>query len=324
MPAAPVANAVGAVAATTAAASAPAAAGAAAAAAATKAPLLTGTGWFGLSAGAAGLAITLLNTWKDTVGNQRGLDASSAFGPTGMALGGGAALLLLGEKGGMGTTMLRNGLRGAGVALVLGGLAGAVAGAIQRFGTPLRARELDDNRLQTPIHTANELPPAPANLEGVAVAWGEAITNDRALKDVAVYVDPTTAKQLPKATPLGEAIGRARAATQADEDDRSHAVVQTLDGSYWVMRLSGDLDQVDGRNYTTGNDFDPRREPLIGKRQAALQAIAGVESIYVFPEGSGAKEAPQDPGDIPWVTPELPGAPTPTPTSSPTTAESES
>lgn len=269
---------------------------------------VSGAGWLGYGAGAAGLVITLLNTWKDSVGSQRGIDTGGLFGNAGMAIGGGALLLTLGESGKLGGVAMRNGLRGAGLALVAGGLIGAVAGAMQRFGGDVRPRELDDSRLQRPKNFTTDLPATPANLEGMAISWGEAITKDRKLLDLGMYVDPATARQLPKGTTLGAAIGEAHARAQEDDQDRSHAVIQTKDGAYWTMRLSGDLDQVDGRNYTSGNQLDPNQHPMIGKQQAALQAISGVESVYVFPAGIGGTEAPQDPGSVPWVTPTLPAA----------------
>lgn len=282
------------------------------AAAAAKATASGSAGLLGYAAGAAGLAVTLFNTFKDTIIDKRGIGDSAIAGNAMLALGGGAGLLALSGTGKIGGVALGNGLRGAGLALIAGGVIGAVAGAVQRFGNHGPAREAADSRLQRPKTFTTDLPAAPSSLEGMSVAWGEAITKDRKLLDLGIYVDPNTAKQLPAGTTLGEAIGQAHARSQEDDADRSHAVIQTKDGALWTMRLSGDLDQIDGRNFTKDNSFDPYQQPLVGKQQAALQAIAGVESVYVFPKGMGAAEAPQDPGTVPWVTPKLPTPATPT------------
>ncbi|MCW2927804.1 MAG: hypothetical protein JWM86_1772 [Thermoleophilia bacterium] len=273
---------------------------------------MSGTGWFGLSAGAAGIAITLLDAWKDSVGSQKGITAGSVVNPATVAIGGGAVLLTIGEKTGATSAIMRNGLRSAGIALVLGGLAGAIAGAMKTFGNPLEAdtEAGSSSQSQAPVRFGAALPPAPQNLEGVEVASADVIGEGRKLARVPVYVDPATARQLPVGITLGEAIGQARAATQADELDRSHAVIQTVDGAYWIMRLSGQLDQVDGRNFAEGTKYDDRYDPQIGRRQQAVQAIAGVESHYVFPQSTEATAPVQYTGDIPWVTPELPKATT--------------
>lgn len=271
----------------------------------------SGTGMLGMGAGAAGLIITLLDQWKQSVGSQKGFSAGQMINPTTVAIGGGAMLLTLGEKTGAGSAMMRNGMRGAGIALVLGGLAGAIFGAYQTFGNPLldKTEQGTSTQSQAPIRYGTALPPSPANLEGVEVASADVIGEGRQLHRVSVYVDPTTAKPVEKDATLGEAIGQARAATQADVDDRSHAVIQTKDGAYWIVRLTGDLDQVDGRKYSDGTKYDDRYDPQIGRRQEAVQAIAGVESHFVFPQGTEATAPVQYTGDIPWVTPVLPGAP---------------
>lgn len=282
----------------------------AAPAAAVAAKGMSGTGWLGMGAGAAGVVITLLDQWKQSVGSQKGEKSGDALNYATVAMGGGAVLLTIGEKAAGSSALMRDGLRGAGIALVLGGLAGAIAGAMKTFGNPLVAKteQGTSTQSQAPVRFGTALPPAPANLEGVEVASADVIGKERAPKRVSIYVDPATAKALPAETTLGEAIGQARAATQADPDDRSHAVIQTLDGVSWVTRLSGDLDQVDGRNYSDKTGYDNRYEPQIGRRQQAVQAIAGVESYYVFPQGTEATAAVQYTGDIPWVTPTLPPA----------------
>jgi hypothetical protein len=311
-------------------AAAPAAAVGAANAAGQAAPVLvaathgvSGAGWLGYGAGAAGLVITLLDQWKQATGSGKGFDAGGLLSPTTMAIGGGAFLLTAGEKLGA-SPLMKNGLRSAGIALVLGGLAGAIAGAMKTFGNPLLARTEagTSSQSQAPTRFGTALPPAPANLEGIELAQADVIGEGRKVSHVSVYVDPTTAKVMPTGSTLGEAIGQARAATQADADDRSHAVIQTKDGAYWIMRLSGDLDQVDGRKYSDTTKYDRRYEPQIGRRQEALQAIAGVEGYYVFPKGTEATAKVQYTGDIPWVTPQLPGTPAATPTTTPSTAPS--
>lgn len=287
---------------------------------------LSGGSWLTMGAGAAGLVISLMDQWKQSVGSQKGFSAGEIINPATVAIGGGAILLTVGEKTAASSMLMRNGLRSAGVALVLGGLAGAIAGAVRTFGNPLQSKTEagSSTQSQAPVRFGTELPPAPANLEGVEVASADVIGEGRQLHRVPVYVDPATARQLDDGVTLGEAIGQARAATQADEHDRSHAVIQTRDGAYWTMRLSGDLDQVDGRGYSDGTSYDDRYEPQIGRRQQAVQAIAGVEGHYVFPQGTEATAPVQYTGDIPWVTPSLPDAPsaanaTRAPASAPTT-----
>jgi hypothetical protein len=271
---------------------------------------MSGTGWLGLGAGAAGMAITLLDAWKQSVGSQKGLSAGSLINPSTISIGGGAALLAFGEKAIASTPLMRNGLRSAGIALVLGGLVGAISGAMNTFGNPLGAKTEANtsSQSQAPVRFGVTLPPAPANLAGVEVASADVIGEGRTLQRVPVYVDSATAKPVIEGASLGDAIGQARAAAQADDQYRSHAVVQTQDGAYWVMRLSGDLDQVDGPRYADGTKYDSRYEPQIGRRQQAIQAIAGVEGHYAFPEGMEATAPAQYTGEIPWVTPELKGA----------------
>lgn len=283
---------------------------------------MSGTGWFGLSAGAAGIVITMLDTWKSSIGKE-GFDSDKLLGPTTTAIGGGAALLLLGEKGGLANAALRNGMRGAGVALVLGGLAGAVWGAVSTFRNPV-ARQAGNNQLsQAPVTFSALKVAVPAQLEGIEIAAGEVVTTGRKLKRISVYAEPTSAVKL-DARDLASAIGQARAIAQADESDRSQAVLQTRDGAYWVARLSGELDQVDGRNYTAGNDFDNRYPPRIVKKQESLQAIVGLENRYVFPGGLDRNAAPPDVGDIPTVVPELPQPKPSTSTSTPATSGASS
>lgn len=277
-------------------------------------PGMSGTGWLTMGAGAAGLVISLLDQWKQAVGPQHSLIPGEMINPATVAIGGGAILLTVGEKTAATSPLMRNGLRSAGVALVLGGLTGAISGAMRTFGNPLgdRTGAGSSTQSQTPLRFGTELPPAVANLVGVEVATADVIGEGRALQRVPVYVDPATATAVPDGASLGEAIGQARAAAQGDEQFRSHAVVQTKEGAYWTVRLSGNLDQVDGPRYTDGTKYDSRYEPQIGRRQQAVQAIAGVEGHYVFPQGTEPTAPVQYAGDIPWVTPTLPAA---TPTS---------
>ena len=273
----------------------------------------SGTGWLGVGAGTAGIAITLLDAWKNSVGTQRGPTAGSLVNPTTVAIFGGAALLGIGEKTGATNLLMRNGLRGAGIALVLGGLAGAVVGALNTFGNPLKqdTEAITSSQSQAPVRFGTTLPLSPASLAGVEVASADVIdltADGRSQQDVPVYVDPSTAKALPKGATLGEAIGAARAAAQSDGDSfRSHAVIETNDGTYWTMRLTGGLDQVDGPKYTDGTKFDKRYDPEIGRRQQAIQAIAGVEGYFPVPDGMEPTAPLQYTGDIPWVTPTLAG-----------------
>ncbi|MCB0878749.1 MAG: hypothetical protein KDC46_07185 [Thermoleophilia bacterium] len=270
---------------------------------------MSGTGWLGLGAGAAGMAISLLDAWKQSVGSQQGFAAGSLVNPATISIGGGAVLLTLGEKAATTNVFMRNGLRSAGIALVLGGLAGAIAGAVNTFGNPLKQKTeaITSTQSQAPVRFGTDLPPAPANLAGIEMASADVIGKGRTLHRVPIYVDPATAAEMPEDATLGAAIGAARAAAQGDEQYRSHAVVQTKDGHYWIVRLSGDLDQTDGPKYSDGSDFDARYEPQIGRRQQALQAIAGVEGYYSFPEGMEPTAQLQYTGEIPWVTPELKG-----------------
>jgi hypothetical protein len=284
---------------------------------ATVASRFSGTGLLGLGAGAAGVAITLLDAWKQSMGGgQRGITADSVFNKTTMVIGGGAVLLTLGEKTGATNAFMRNGLRSAGIALVLGGLAGAIMGAVHTFGNKTEDAAPASSQSQSPVRFGTTLPPSPQNLAGIEVASADVIGEGRVLNRVPVYVDPATAKALPAGTTLGDAIGHARAAAQSDDQFRSHAVVQTADGAYWTLRLSGQLDQIDGPKYADGTKFDPRFDPQIGRRQQAVQAIAGVEGHYAFPEGMEATAPAQYAGNIPWVVP-VPAGTKPTTPSTP-------
>ncbi len=292
-----------------------------------------GPGWLGVAAGGTGIAISLVNTWKETFGSGKSLTTDSLVKPSTVAIGGGMALLTIGERMVGHSDRLRVGMRTAGFASVLIGLVGAITGAVQTFGNPLVSGEdaQTSSQSQSPVRFGTKLPPAPANLAGIEMASADLVSVGRKPEHVSVYVDPATARELPDGTSLGDAIGQARAASQGDDQFRSHAVVQTLDGHYWIARLSGKLDQVDGPKFADGNTYDDRYDPQIGRRQQALQAIAGVEGQYTFPEGMDSTAPVQYTGDIPWVTPTLPKASgststsaTPQPTSSSTNASTPS
>lgn len=271
-------------------------------------------GLLGGTAGLVGLVATGISTYKDTVGGggKQLLDSALFSGSTG-AIAAGVVMLGLGEGAKVGSVLVQNGLRGAGLALMAGGVIGAVAGVAQRYFGPTTDRAAASTLLQRAQNFTTDLPATPANLEGMAVAYGEAVTTEKRLLDLGMYIDPTTAQAVAAhadgaAAEVGEAIGVAHARAQADDQDRSFAVVKTHDGALWTARLSGDLDQVDGRNYTKDNTFDPYEKPLIGKHQAALQAIAGIESVYVFPKGISTTEAAQPTGSVPWIEPTLSAA----------------
>ncbi|MCW2960898.1 MAG: hypothetical protein JWM90_1285 [Thermoleophilia bacterium] len=266
-------------------------------------------GWLGLGAGAVGTALTAYNVWRDSVGSQLTKGKVEGIGPVAVALLGGATLVGISQKAFPENAFLRNTARGSGIALLVGGLAGSVLGT---FGTSATVDLPSTTQLQAPKRFDEALPAAPAALEGIEVAAAEVIGPDKSLKRVSVYVDPVTASRVADGASLADAIALARAASQGDEQDRSHAVVQTADGAKWIVRLSGDLDQVDGRNYTTGTGNDPLYDPKINRKQAALQAIVGVETRYVFPTGRDSDAPLPEVGPITPVTPQLPGAPTPT------------
>jgi hypothetical protein len=265
------------------------------------------TGVFGLSAGAVGILLTLFNTYKDTVGSSKGISAGSIVNPASVALGGGAALLTLGEKTFAANPVMHDGMRGAGVALVLGGLAGAIAGALKTNGNPLKHDGepglMDQVQPATPF--VEQLAPAVNNLMSLKVATADVIGDGRATVRVPMYLDTTTTRAMPAATTLTDAIGQARAATQADELKRAYAVVQTRDGALSIVRMQGDLDQVDGPNFTKDNKYDARFRPLVSRHFESIKAIAGVQGYYDL---SSTRDpiVPQTYGDeIPWVTPTL-------------------
>lgn len=262
--------------------------------------------WFGAIAGVAGLAVTALNTYKDTLGNQRNFDASSLFGGTGLAITGGAALLAIGNKAG--TPGARTVIMGGGVAAIIGGLVGAVAGGFMRLGDPLKNEHVTTQQ-QDGYHFDRVVPPAVSNLNGVEIATGDVVTTARKTKQPPIYLDPTTTQAVEAGSTLAQAIGQARAAVQADVGQfRSQAVIQTADGAYWVTRTTGDLDQIDGPNYASGNDFDRRYiTPDIMRREPGLKALVGVENVYVWPNSMSANDKAEKVAGIPWSTPQIPG-----------------
>lgn len=273
---------------------------------------LSGAGIFGMTAGTAGLAVTTYNSFKSEFGKQS--NGGSAIGPSTYAVGGGAALLLMAGNGG---SFIKNAMRGTGALLVLGGVAGASAGAIERIRAPKVDPDDPTVQNQSPQTFASGPPATAADLAGIEVALARVKTIDkgtRGERDVSVYVDPATAVAVSREAGLEQAIAQARALSQGDAQNRSHAVIQTKDGAYAITRLVGDLDQVDGRGYATDNTFDREFEPHIDKLQPSLQAIVGVERKYDLRRDeplSGTEPIP-DLGDIPWVTPQLPPASTTT------------
>lgn len=272
---------------------------------------LTGAGVFGLFAGSAGIAVTGINSWKDTFGKNS--TGGSGFGPSSYAIGGGATLLVL---AGDGATFARNGMRATGALLVVGGVAGAALGAIERLRAP--KVDPDDPNVQSrqPKRFEQAPPSTPADLAGIELGIATVKTIDagtRGSRYVSIYADPTASVLVPKDAGLEQAIAQARALSQGDAQNRSHAVVQTKDGAYAVTRLTGDLDQVDGRFYASDNKYDREFEPEIDQLQTSLKAIVGVERRYEFSGEAAAQPSTQGDG-IPWITPQLPAATTSTPT----------
>jgi hypothetical protein len=273
--------------------------------AASTASKISGVSLLGYSAGAAGLVTTGLNLWKDS-SSGAGFSPSSALGPSTVAMGGGATMLALAGDGlgARGTV-----LRGAGVALLVGGLFGAALGARERFSHHERTAAPASTQVQEPAKFGVELPGAPADLAGLQLGTGTvrtiSDTGARSQRRVPIYIDPSHAAPMPADATLADAIAQARARSQGDPDNHAFGVLQARDGSRFIAPLTGDLDQVDGRFYSADNDFEESFSPTIAKQHPSLQAIAGVETRYTFPVGTGADEPPQDPGDIPRVTPTL-------------------
>ena len=266
-------------------------------------------GWVTLSAGAAGLVLNLYNTWKSANETGKQFQVGSIFGATTVAIGAGAGLFMLGEKTALtAKPFYTSGLKGAGIALVLGGIAGAVMGAVASVGSSKRAAPAPgSSSWQDGSRFEAKLPAAPASLRGIKIGTADVITGMRDPKYVQMYVDPTTAEATPEGSSLGDAIAIARREAQSDDQFRSFAVIKTDDEQLWTVRLSGELDQIDGMNYTKDNMFNASYDPSISKHQQTLQAIAGVEELYVFPENADSTSPVQDPGDIPWLVPDVPG-----------------
>jgi len=239
------------------------------------------TGMLGLSAG-AGVALSLYNTYHSAANG--GTIGASLVSPTTLALTGGSALLLFAEKGGLSSDGLAVTVRMGGMALIVGGLVGAITGTLGTFGDSARRKQIhSDPNSQEGIAFANVLPRSPADLEGIELAQGNVIAAGRKPRYPSIYADPATAVAAKPGSTLAAAVTQARALAQADTLDRSEAIVQTNDGKYWLMQLAGELDQVDGRHFADGNDFDKRYPPVIDKKQQSLQAIVGVEHVYTYP-----------------------------------------
>ena len=266
---------------------------------------MTVPGFLGLGAGVTGVGLAIFNAIKDTVGKDDSVTRNLALGPATYAAGGGVGFLLLSEKGGFTNARVVNGIRGGGIALVLGGVAGAVIGALPMIRNQHDTQSESNTLIQKPIPYEPAMPKAPAQLEGIRLADAKAVTTSGTSTRLAVYADPTTAVKS-RVQSLAGAISQARASSQADVDDRSHAVIQTEDGALWIMRLSGDLDQVDGRNYSKDSKLSTNYSPAITKKTPALMAIAGVEERYVFPEEMDAAAQVPTVGEASPVVPKLP------------------
>jgi hypothetical protein len=265
---------------------------------------ITATGLFGFTAGTVGLGLTGYNLWKQTFGSTDAdkLRSSGVLGPPTYAMGAGMGMLLLAEKGGLASQTSTEFLRYASIALILGGVTGAALGAIPTFHNPKDQRARNDPSIRKPSSFPTVVPKTVKELDGLELASAQVPTTTGDLKRLSVYIDPATAKKT-KAKTLDGAIIEARAGVQADATDRSQAVVQTADGAYWIARLTGDLDQIDGRWYTDKTDFDPRFPVQMVRKHPALQAVVGVATKVTFddprpttgtatPDSSGTADTP--------------------------------
>lgn len=262
-------------------------------------------GKLGITAGTAGLLLTLYNTYQDTIGTQKGMTAGSIVNFSSVTLGGGMAILALGEKTFAGSPILRNGMRGVGVGLLLGGLVGAVTGAIKTNGNPLNrtGEPTLRDQVQPATQFVGSLVPTVDNLRSLKVATADVVGEARMTARVPMYLDTSTSKALPEGTTFSEAVGTARAAAQVDDLTRSWAVVQTEQGALSIVRIKGELDQVDGPDYTKDNKYDARFRPSIGRHFESVKAIAGVDSWYDFRETRDPIVPKQYGDDVPWTTP---------------------
>jgi hypothetical protein len=276
-------------------------------------------GKLGVTAGTFGLLLTLYNTYKDTIGSQKGITAGSIVNYSSVTLGGGIALLTLGEKTFGENPILRNGGRAVGVGLILGGLVGAVTGALKTNGNPLK-REGEPtlmDQVQKPTPFVTSLAPSVNNLISLKVATADVVGEQRMTARVPMYLDTTTTKKLPSGTTFNEAVGQARAAAQVDDLKRSWAVIQTQDGALSIVRMQGDLDQVDGPNYTKDDKYDARFRPSIGRHFESVKAIGGIDGWYDFRETRDPIVPKPYDTEIPWVTPTPTSTPKPTSTATP-------
>lgn len=296
----------------------------------------------GVSGLITGVGLTAWNALKDSGAGTDGLKSTNlVFSPATMLLGTGMGLLLLAEGGKLSNPYLLNGIRGGALAAILGGVAGAIIGTTMTLHNPNDRATRDNSLVQGSERVDGAIEPRTiGELEGVEIASADVITtranptsgaapSDGGVKHVPVYLDVASATKLTAPT-IAEAAAQARAIVQADDLDRSVAIVRTTDGAatpkftYWATRLSGDLDQVDGRFYTKDNDYDRRYSPTLTKRNVGIQAIVGVESRYVFPEGLDPAGSRQQVGNTPVIPPVLPTVPTPSTTPATTPAGSGS
>ncbi len=255
-----------------------------------------------------GLGTTLWSTVKDSLGKDGLLGSSFVFGPTAGVMAAGMGFLALSEKGGIKNIYIKNALRGGALSLVLGGILGWALGTTLtvRHATESRRNSNDaSSGTQKPSGFINGVTASVNELNGVEVASAQIVTTkggtaaeaegDEAAQSpgahgevqrIRMYLDMTDIKQL-DATDIEDALVEARALVQGDEKNRSLALIRTSDGKLNAVRFIEPLDQIDGRFYTEGNEFDDRYPPEITAKVPGLAAIVGVEKRYIYEEPWG-------------------------------------
>lgn len=253
------------------------------------------TGVVSVMAAVSTFGLSMFSSFRDVLSKDRPFDPSQVLGPM-SALFAGASLLLLAQRGTFGAGPGTNFVRGGALTLMGAGVVAAAAGATNVFN-PNRPTPGSANPNAA---TTRQFTPSPvtsvAQLEGFAVASARAWTTERDVAYMDVYLDPTTATRVPAGVSPIDAMRYAQAAAQVDPDDRSFALVQTVDGGLWTVRLTGDMDQIDGRNYDDGNKLDRlfmNRLELDGKHPSVL-GIAGVQRFAPFEQRPAPAPAPDE------------------------------
>jgi hypothetical protein len=255
-----------------------------------------------------GIGATVWNTFRDgffkdgEIGKDLGLSSAT------LMLGGGLLMLTVaGKSDALKTGVWGDAMRAGALAPIVGGLVGAGMTSF-RLTAGSDQNAVGDGRIEGLPFDVN--PPATVeDLRGSRLADADVKLRDKDKgRNLSVYLDPATAVKVPGGT-YEAAVEMANNAVRNDKDGnnylfRSQAVIQTADGAYWIARLTGDLDQLDGPKFAEGNEHDPLHSPRIRFVREGVKALVGVDQVFRAPDRPAPRDGETTPAPVTPVDPQ--------------------